>query len=137
MTALSAPDDAPAAARTGTPRSISAAATPASHAPLAPPPENTSAAGASAGTSLALQAADTVVAAPPTASRSSHRARLITAGPLCNIPHRGGPGGAAWVAHREGGGGPFPEAVGRRTPHRAGLPQGQRPARGAPESAPP
>src|SRR6059036_76899 len=116
MTALSAPDDDPATVRTGTPRSISAAATPASHAPLAPPPEKTSAAGASAGTSLGPQAADAVVAAPLTASSSSATARLITAVPLCSIPHRCEPGGAAWIAHRESADATSFEPVGGRWP---------------------
>src|SRR6185295_13051080 len=46
---LSAPADEPATSAIGNPASTRAAATPASHAPLAPPPDRTSAIGASGG----------------------------------------------------------------------------------------
>src|SRR6185295_16713188 len=46
---LSAPADEPATSAIGNPASRRAAATPASHAPLAPPPDRTSAIGASGG----------------------------------------------------------------------------------------
>ena len=49
MAALSAPAEEPATRRTGNPPSMKASAAPASHAPLAPPPDSTSAAGASSG----------------------------------------------------------------------------------------
>jgi hypothetical protein len=49
MAAFSAPADEPATSRIGRPRSTKTAATPASYAPLAPPPESTSAMGASSG----------------------------------------------------------------------------------------
>src|SRR5918996_1731354 len=49
MAAVRAPAEEPATRRTGTPCSMRAAAAPASQAPLAPPPESTSATGASTG----------------------------------------------------------------------------------------
>src|SRR6266542_7159524 len=75
IAALSAPAEEPATSRIGSPRSTKTAATPASYAPLAPPPESTRAMGASAGVLEGAQVAADDAGAVSTASIATHAAR--------------------------------------------------------------
>src|SRR5437867_6483958 len=86
MAALSAPAEEPATRRTGSPRSMNTAATPASYAPLAPPPESTRAIGASGSTSEDAQLATADVGVIRTASTAGTKIqRQSPRGHLCRM----------------------------------------------------
>src|SRR5258705_13339463 len=104
MAAVSAPAEEPATTRTGRPPSMSAAAAPASHAPLAPPPERMSAVGASSGPRRGSHAE---AGAGPRAMRAG------TAGG--GVDGRGADGPRAFLTHRT----PPARAAGPPAPGRA------------------